>query len=148
MFAMFFDKVNVIGHIAWSAFLFLGVLLVLDQPPLLRISAALYIIGSVLDLVSTKIALTKPNVVETNPIVVKLGFGLSELVFFALVLLVAMILQGSAQIEAESLSSALAILAFSRFGAAGNNFIVIAFASKEIRIERTQTLGDGKGVGE
>jgi len=104
--SMLFDKVNVIGSIVSFPFLVLGLAVLFHQPPLplpLWLSAALYITAAVLSVVSSiAIDSTKPNLVQAIPILTGsryglLGLGLSELVFFALVFLVAMILQGSAQ---------------------------------------------------
>jgi hypothetical protein len=107
------------------------------SPPL-GIALALYGLSALLDGISTKIALSKPNVREINPIAAyifsRFGLGakafvLVELSILAVVLFFFLLSPKSLGLD-EQLSKAFAAVACMRLGAAFGNMVVSFVASR------------------
>jgi|GEM_PF-3473283 len=135
------NLLNLLANSIWFLFLVLGLRILFHEHfslPL-GIALALYGFSAALDDISTKIALSKPNVIETNPVAAYIfsrfglgakGFALAELSFLAGVLFIYFLHSSEPLGLAERLSKALTAVACVRLGATFGNVVVIFQASR------------------
>jgi hypothetical protein len=133
-------RLNLLADFIWLLSLALGLSILFQEHfslPL-GIALALYGFSATLDDISTKIALSKPNVMEINPVAAYIfsrfglgakGFALTELSILAVVF-VSFLLSPETLGLAERLSKAFTAVACMRLGAGLGNVVAIFQASR------------------